>query len=278
MKPAILYNNKSRKLILIYGSSGAGKTVFGGSSMLHEDYNSLFVLAVEKEGAKSINTTLNVQPIVYPIDTLGEIEEALVWLKRREQTQRAWENETNPEKKEKFETELKKQEEPLLGSIPEKPTIIKTIMLDSVTAYQKMAMNEIMGNSDKLMISSIKKSQYDDWGKNKQLLSSLINRLQAIPNMNIICTALAQEINDGEKILPAMEGSFRESIGAYFDIVGYLEKRYIPNEKKTIRVIFWEDPKTVSKNRFLNTDEEKYLQNPSIITMEEQIKKQEGKK
>jgi len=275
MKKIITPNLDERRKILIYGDAGAGKTVLACSAHLVDKYKGVFLIAVE-EGYSSVVKTLNVKFPIYQIDSLYEIEEVAEWLRKREQAQRYYAQAQTPADKKKYKSILIKQEEQISPEPVKEPTIIKTIVFDSLTAYQRMAMSEVTNESDSLKVANLKKAQFDDWGKNKKLMRNLINLLFGLKSYNIVCTALSQvrDVNGTQKLVPDIEGGFRNEIGGFFDIVGFMAKEYNPLKKTTNRVIYWEDPATIAKNRLIAIREPKdaKLLNPTMATIEEQIK------
>lgn len=275
MKKVVKPNLVERRKILIYGDAGAGKTVLGCSAQLVDKYKGVFLIAIE-EGYSSVVKTVGEEFPIYKIDNLYEIEEVAAWLRKREQAQRYFEEATSKEDKQKYKEILIKQEEQISAEPVKEPTIIKTIVFDSLTAYQRMAMGEVTNESDSLKVANLKKAQFDDWGKNKKLMRNLINLLFGLKSYNIICTALSQvrEVNGVQKLVPDIEGGFRSEIGGFFDIVGFMAKEYNPLKKQTSRVVYWEDSATIAKNRLIaiRKPEDVKLLNPSIEKIEEQIK------
>lgn len=274
MKKIITPNLDGRRKILIYGDGGVGKTVLACSAHLVEKYKGIFLIAVE-EGYASAVKIVNEKFPIYQIDNLYEMEEVVEWLRKREQAQRYYEEAKTKEDKQKYKDILIKQEEQISTEAVREPTIIKTIVVDSLTRFQRMAMGEVTNDSDSLKVVNLKKSQFDDWGKNKKLLRNLINLLFGLKSYNIICTALSkiEDVNGVQKLIPDVEGGFKNEIGGFFDIVGFMSKEYQPLKKQTNKVIYWDDLATIAKNRLIaiRQPEDTKLINPTMESIEQQI-------
>ncbi|WNO30027.1 hypothetical protein [Oceanotoga phage vB_OteS-UFV02] len=274
MKKIITPNLDGRRKILIYGDGGVGKTVLACSAHLVEKYKGIFLIAVEEGYASAVKIVKEKFPI-YQIDNLYEMEEVVEWLRKREQAQRYFSQAKTENDKKKYKDILIKQEEQISPQPVKEPTIIKTIVVDSLTRFQRMAMGEVTNDSDSLKVVNLKKSQYDDWGKNKKLLRNLINLLFGLKSYNIICTALSkiEDVNGVQKLIPDVEGGFKNEIGGFFDIVGFMSKEYQPLKKQTNKVIYWDDLATIAKNRLIaiRQPEDTKLINPTMESIEQQI-------
>lgn len=276
MKKVVKPNLNKRRTMLFYGDSGVGKTVLSATAQNVDRYKN--VLMIDGEGGYSSIASYmgETDMLIYPVNCLADLEEMSEWLMKREQAQRYFEEATEEKEKKRLYNILIEQEKQIREDVTE-PTIIKTIVVDSLTKMQQIAMSEITGDNSTLNISNLKKATFDHWGKNKKILRNLINIFFNIPNFNLIFLALSnvKEINGEDKISPFLEGNYVREVGANFDIVGYMEKNYNAKTKETQRVLFWDNANAITKNRFSdgnaqNTDNF-YLTNPTIEKIEKFI-------
>ena len=119
----------------------------------------------------------------------------------------------------------------------------ETLCLDSITAFDKAAMKEMMEHPQnpkwKIKDSIWEKPEFDHWGGKKNYLVEINSILQDVAkNMNVIVTATVR-VNDDPytrktKGLPEIEGSFRGEVGRFYDYVLHMEdtgKEYIANTR-----------------------------------------------
>jgi hypothetical protein len=278
MKKVVKPNLNKRRTMLFYGDSGTGKTVLASTAQLHDNYKNVFMIDGEG-GYSSIASYMGDKAkdmLIYPVDTLAYLEEVAEWLMKREQAQRYYKEAKKPEEKKRYRDILIEQEQAIRDDVTE-PTIINTIVLDSLSRFQQMAMAEIVGDNSTLDTTRFKKASFDHWGKNKKVLRNLVNIMFNLPNYNLIFLALSnvKEINGEEKIVPFLEGNYVREVGANFDIVGYYEKSYDRKAKEDVRILYWDNANAITKNRFSDgnsqKDENKFMVNPTIEKIEKFI-------
>ena len=124
----------------------------------------------------------------------------------------------------------------------------KTVVTDSLTEMQKLAMNTILGSGSKMEIDAIGNlPEFKDWHINTEQMRRMVRAFRDLP-MNTIFTALADDIVDPRTAksenpriikVPSFTKRLRQEIPAFFDMVFYLYSkqrgsqniRYIQTDK-----------------------------------------------
>ncbi len=120
----------------------------------------------------------------------------------------------------------------------------KTLVIDTLDAYQRVVVQEILRAGKKESMSG-----WQDWGQLDAKMTNLIARLHRLP-MNIIVNLhikASQDGDDGPLIHgPKLKGDLREQIAAEFDLVGHMATWYEAVEgKRTLkRGIKWQSEPT----------------------------------
>lgn len=275
-----------RRKILIFGDYGSGKSIFAATSMFAENYAEPFIIDAE-EGSIGIEHILKKKPpFVYKVKTLKDIDDAIRWLEKREQAQRYYEEAKSEEEKKKYFDILLLQEEKLRGHKVEKPTFFRTVIYDSYTKFQTVAMSEITNEDDtRLDHRSLKRKEYEHWGKNLTMMQNLTRLAFNLQTMNFIGIALSQSVDPMDELsqkIPSFNGKYRFSIGAEFDIVAYMSQKVdtkgnILGKGKLYRVLnFGDQTEAKVKNRFIPLENvsEGLILNPTIQKLEELIASQ----
>ena len=188
--------------ILIYGPTGSGKTVLAAS--LSAVRPTLFI-STETGGPVSIAQFPEYQPDVVEVTKIEELNDLITWL----------------------ETEGKKE----YGGV----------VIDTISEYQMVLAEEILqaavaenirlGKVDRKTgspLHNLDALELRDWQPVLVRMWRHIRKLQHLSeNMVVVCTAQVGESSDprspGEMIAsPALRGAWRDMVGAYFGLLGYL--------------------------------------------------------
>lgn len=110
----------------------------------------------------------------------------------------------------------------------ENPDKFKTVVLDSLTEFQKIVMQEIIraevANSPRARDPEVPEQR--DWQKSHERIRKVVRGLRDIPNTHIIFTCLTREVKaegDGPiTFKPSLPGQLADEIAGFIDIVGYL--------------------------------------------------------
>lgn len=204
----------TRRKILAYGVTKAGKTHFGGT------------FPGMKEGKAAIievDGSLNGLPRDIAIDEIA------VWQFLHSEV-----NDPDPKKRLKLFNVLYE----LLKSFVPNPYGWRTLMIDGLTTLASFLLDEVMWDKDIGKSTSalsgernptIMKATFDEWGALLARLQALFTVIDALP-MNIYVTATVQfnRTDSGAIIgngMPACQGSFRKEVGKYFDGVIVLQSK-----------------------------------------------------
>lgn len=182
---------------LIFGKTGTGKTTWAAKAP-----KLLFILA-ENQGAASIASS-NPDALIINVKDWNDFREAA-----------------------KFISSCKKgieDNQPIWGSGEEK---FQTIVIDSISALQDMAMAEI--TKDKGLQGDFNlraPMQIQQWGSVADLLGRVLTWLRNL-EQGVICLALAQDIVDESGsflgVQPLLSGKkVSNQIGSWFNAVGYI--------------------------------------------------------
>lgn len=203
--------------IMVYGDSGAGKTLLAGTAAYVQELSP--VLFVDVEGGthtlSHFGDTADIDIIPDPED-----ERTLKW------------------------TDIQKIYNDLYnGRHP-----YKTVVIDSLTEMQKLAMNSILGNDRKMSIDAEGNlPEFKEWHINTEQMRRMVRAFRDLP-MNTIFTALADDKADPRTAksenprflkAPSFTKKLAQEIPAFFDLVFYLYSkqrgqqnvRYIQTDK-----------------------------------------------
>ena len=152
---------------------------------------------------------------------------------------------------------------------PESMRKYKTLIIDTIDAYQRVVTQErlIQENKDEF-------SGWGDWGYLEAAMNSLVARLHKL-DMNIVMNCHVKTVQTGKDApamyVPKLKGDFQSQISGDFDWVGHMQQRQIgvDGQRETQRYIRWKpDNRTaVIKDRsgrlpaetLVNFDDNDYL-------------------
>jgi len=139
------------------------------------------------------------------------------------------------------------------GDVKPGEFVPRTVILDTLTEFQKMNMGEIM---DELVAMSPDGNwdpdipQIKQWGKNTNQVRKWVRRYRDLP-LNVIMTAHEQEDKDNLSGLithkPQLSGKLSNEIAGFFDVVSYLYVKQDTNEDGSPAVRKDGSPKIVRK-------------------------------
>lgn len=202
--------------LLIYADSGTGKTVLAGSSDAVPEMSP--VLFVDGEGGTFSLRAFYPNCKVVRVKSWREMQELYNALRR--------------------------------GDHP-----YKTIVLDSLTEFQKFSMNEIMREVvEKDPDRDPEVPSVREWGKSGEQIRRLVRGFRDLP-MNVIFTALVLDDKNqktGKTIYrPSLPGKLAKEIPGYVDLCLYMYKKDIPDPN--------EEGKTLNARLLLSSATEEYV-------------------
>lgn len=199
--------------MLIYGSSGSGKTRLAGSSAIVEALKPVLFIDVEGGTLTLRNTEYNDVDILR-VKTWAKME--LVY------------------------NELYKSSK------------YKTVIIDSLTEIQKLAMDDTMSK----LIESNEDRDADipgirEWNINIERTRKYVRRFRDLP-LNTIFTALdhteTNKMNGSIKRKPSLSGKVKDEVAAFLDVVVYLYTKEVGDENKRM-LLTGQTETTIAKDR-----------------------------
>jgi hypothetical protein len=189
--------------LLIYGGSGVGKTLLAGTSAMVEEMSPILVVDAE-EGELTLGALDSVSD---KIDIVSLTE----WKKLQNVYNDLYD-----------------------GKHP-----YKTVILDSGTEIQQLAMNDVLGTTGRILDVGIT-PEFKDWYKNTEQIRRMIRAFRDLP-MNTIVTALEMDAQDPRtKVMmkrPAFSNKLSAQVPAFFDAVFYLYVKEVKGDAPNLRLI-----------------------------------------
>jgi len=184
--------------VLIYGESGVGKTVLSGSSSVIEEMSPTLYLDIEGGGMSLLDFYPNVETA--PIKKWAELQAIYDELYRG---------------KSKY----------------------KTVIIDSLTEAQKLAMRDHMAvsaNRDASIDEDVPQMQH--WLKNIEQMRRFVRAMRDLP-MNVVFTALEAQEKDNRgrwQTRPSMNGKLQQELPGFFDLVLYMYNKTEKVDKQVV--------------------------------------------
>ena len=98
--------------------------------------------------------------------------------------------------------------------VPKNGTKIDAFVVDTFSELSKKYVRELSGNDGKLKLQG--------WGQLKNKLDGALEFISRIPGTVVLnCHAKVQTMDDGNKVIPFIDGSTKEDISKWFDFVFY---------------------------------------------------------
>jgi hypothetical protein len=196
---------------LIYGVSGVGKTLLAGTAAMVDAMSPVLYIDAE-EGALTLSA-------LGPYYDRLDIVQLTDWLKLQD-----------------IYDDLRKGKHPY-----------KTVVIDSGTEIQQMAMNTVLGTSGKVLDVGIT-PEFKDWYKNTEQIRRMIRAFRDLPTHTII-TALEMDFEDPRTHKrhkrPAFSNKLAAQVPAFFDAVLYMYTREIKGDAPNERLLLTDKTDTV---------------------------------
>jgi len=177
--------------ILVYGYTGSGKTHFAGTAR-----NSIFL---DFEGGTATLLNVDFKGKAFHLDTASDLRQVLSWFNSSEQLNQ------------------------LTDKVGFKP---ESVVIDTLTRMQQHTQLDILDHREIKAGKQEDVMEQKEWGR---LLIQMYRLMKILPNQgfDIIALAQAREFEDPAskiiKWMPNLTGQWGDQIGAYVDIVSFLE-------------------------------------------------------
>ena len=107
--------------------------------------------------------------------------------------------------------EIKEQKHTI---VPKNGTTVDALIIDTFSELSKKYMRSLCGSDGKLKLQQ--------WGQLKNKLDGALEFINRIPGVVICnCHSRVQTMDDGNKVMPYIDGSTKEDISKWFDFVFY---------------------------------------------------------
>lgn len=189
--------------MMIYGGSGAGKTLLAGTAVQVEEMSPIFVIDAE-EGS-------------FTLDALSQYSDKIDVVSMNQ-----W------KKMQSVYNDLYTGRHPY-----------RTVVIDSGTEVQQLAMNDVLGADGKVLDIGIT-PEFRDWYKNTEQIRRMIRAFRDLP-MHTIVTALEMDYQDPRTKVqmkrPAFSNKLSQQIPAFFDTVFYLYVKEVSGNEPNRRFV-----------------------------------------
>ncbi len=224
--------------MLVYGKAGAGKTTLLATSVDVASMNDIFMI-----DAESGDMVLSDNPLIQNPENIDmakpnnyrQVVKIYEFLSAHHKyrdilvadpKQKTPEAQNAYEKLCLFESSLKGED---IEDIKEAgPKMYNTIIVDSLTEVERMAMDNFLGAGEEPGVidisEDVKVAEFKEYKQINNTLNRVMRALRDLPyNLLVVCSADYTQNEHKQHIWnPAMTGKLSTQIQGYFDIVGYL--------------------------------------------------------
>jgi hypothetical protein len=132
------------------------------------------------------------------------------------------------------------------AKLPHEKRKYRTIVIDTLDAYQRLAIGERLKAENKVALSG-----WGDWGYLDAKMMQFTTNLMNLP-VNIVVNLHPKSITEGDDEksttiwAPRLKGDFKDQIFGEFDLVGFMESSYVAEDGKRVRkrMIRWHQEPT----------------------------------
>lgn len=236
------YPLKQRLNILFYGDPGVGKTILAGTAQDVPEMRQ--VINIDAEGGHKVLAYRGDIPR-FKIKSYRELAAVYEWVRAHCYHRSLG----NMQRVAELEALARGLDAP-----PEKPMMINTVILDSMTEIQKYCMYQILGldpSTQKLDYEPAS-AEIQEWGTSYEMIQVLIRNFRDL-DVNVIACAAADNVQDDRKRLiysPMLPGKLSKGIMYFFDHIGYYWA-FTAESGEVIRRVYFQPGITYrAKNRF----------------------------
>jgi hypothetical protein len=247
------YSDEIEELrLLVYGDSGVGKTWFAGTA--NEDKRTAPVLWLDLEGGiRTLGPKVRKLSDAKDIGTPEEGKIDVLRVKDWKTLQAAYDF--------LYKTTYK-----------DKRKVYKTVVLDSATELNYMALQSVLGDAGKQRLEP-DVPEIRDYLKTSSMMKVLLRAFRDIEGLHVVLLALAQVKNEETstlaKISPSMLGKLSTEIMALFEYTGYL-KISVKGERE---MIFQPESRISAKERSIPGKAIKMITDPTMTKLLDSIEK-----
>ena len=264
--------------MLVYGKPGAGKTTLMGTAADVDSMQDIFMI-----NAEAGDMAIFENPLIKNSDTIDmaspnnyrQFVKMYEYLSAHHKYRDIYAADPNSDRGKQAREILIKHQSSVAGIDPEEfegePRTYYTIIIDSLTEIERMAMDNFLGAGEtpgEIDISEdVKVAEFKEYKQVNNTVNRIMRAFKYMPyHLLVVCGADYQQ-NEMKQFVwaPSLTGKLTTQVQGYFDLVGYL----MPGREgdKTIRRL-WLQPegKWDAKNRRAAL-KEPFLDNPSMSTI-----------
>lgn len=224
--------------LLVYGKPGAGKTTLVASSSGVTEMNDVFMINAESGDMVLYDNPLIIDPENIDMASPNNYRQVVKMYeflsahhKYRDMLlgdpkQKTADGKKAHEQLCRFEAALKGLD--IDEVLEEGPNLYRTIIVDSLSEIERMAMDNFLGAGDEPGIidisEDVKVAEFKEYKQINNTLNRVMRALRDLPyNLLVVCSADFSQ-NEHKQFIwkPAMTGKLSTQVQGYFDIVGYL--------------------------------------------------------
>lgn len=230
--------------MLIYGDFGVGKTTVAASAVYVPSMSDVLLGNVES-GEMSVEHFDGLDDV--PIHSYAQFARLYEFLRLHCRARDADDVAT-----------MKRLEEQFRGCEVDEPKRYRTIIIDSLTEVQKLAMYQLLGIvvGEHALDLEPANAQFKEWGSAAEMIRLLVRSFRDLPMHAIFVCSRTIDKDDKQKryTTPALPGKLANEVQGFLDVVGYMIAA--PDEKGEMkRRLFLTPGKTYqAKNRFAHFD------------------------
>jgi len=238
----IMSNKKRQRFlnILTYGDFGVGKTTLAASAVEVPEMQNVLLANVES-GDMSVEEFEGLD--IVDIRTYNQFARLHEYLRLHCKARDANDAEM-----------LKRLEEQFTGEAVDKPKKYRTIIIDSLTEVQKLAMYQLLGITvgEYPLDVEPESPQFKEWGTSAEMIRLLVRSFRDLPMHTVFVCSQAIDTDDKKKrfVTPALPGKLANEVQGFLDVVGYFVAA--PSESGELkRRLYLQPGRTFqAKNRF----------------------------
>jgi len=201
---------------LIYGDFGSGKSTLAATASEVPAMQDVLYIAAEAGEKVLVPYAKNGHLTVVRVGKYSTVARVYEWMVAHCKYRDAGDIE-----------KLRQLEAMITGTVPDKPKLFRTVVLDSLTEIQVYLMYQLLGITDGTPLDlPPDTAEFKEWGQSSEMIKRMIRFFRDL-HLNVILVCSMEEKEDEKKrqlkrlLLP---GKLATSVQGFLDVVGFLEK------------------------------------------------------